>query len=230
MPVTSFVPHLGLLGYFPALVKITELKNMTGLTIIGGGLSGCEAAWQAANRGINVELFEMRPLKETGAHVSPYLGELVCSNSFGSDLPDRASGLLKCELRKLNSLLIECADKTAVPAGSALAVDREKFAELVTEKIENHAHIKIVRQEYTRIPETAAVIASGPLTSNSLSESIAQLTGKEHLYFLMLYHQLLLSNQLIWGSHFALRDFSVANYMKAITSIVYLIKMNMILL
>jgi methylenetetrahydrofolate--tRNA-(uracil-5-)-methyltransferase len=158
-------------------------KNMADLTIIGGGLSGCEAAWQAANRGFKVELFEMRPLKETGAHVSPYLGELVCSNSLGSDLPDRAPGLLKRELRKLNSLLIECADKTAVPAGSALAVDRKKFAKLVTEKIDNHPLIKIVRQEYTRIPETAAVIASGPLTSNSLSESIAKLTGKEHLYF-----------------------------------------------
>jgi methylenetetrahydrofolate--tRNA-(uracil-5-)-methyltransferase len=156
---------------------------MADLKIIGGGLSGSEAAWQAANRGMSIELYEMRPLMETGAHVSPLLGELVCSNSLGSELPDRAPGLLKQELRKLNSLLIECADATKVPAGGALAVDRERFAKLVTQRIENHPNIKIIRQEYRSIPKTPAVIATGPLTSSSLSGEIAQLTGKDHLFF-----------------------------------------------
>jgi methylenetetrahydrofolate--tRNA-(uracil-5-)-methyltransferase len=107
------------------------------LTIIGGGLAGSEAAWQAASLGIKVKLFEMRPAVSTGAHQSAYLGELVCSNSLGSTLPDRASGMLKEELRTLNSFLIHCADETAVPAGGALAVDRELFAKKITTEIEN---------------------------------------------------------------------------------------------
>jgi|JFJP01.1.fsa_nt_gi methylenetetrahydrofolate--tRNA-(uracil-5-)-methyltransferase len=156
---------------------------MTTLTIIGGGLAGSEAAWQSAQRGLKVRLYEMRPSTPTGAHLSSDLAELVCSNSLGSNLPDRASGVLKNELRYLNSMLLECAEASALPAGAALAVDREAFARLVTEKIQSHPNIEIVREEVTDIPQTPAIIASGPLTSASLSQSIAKLSGEEHLFF-----------------------------------------------
>jgi methylenetetrahydrofolate--tRNA-(uracil-5-)-methyltransferase len=153
------------------------------LIIVGGGLAGSEAAWQAAIRGINVRLFEMRPVTETGAHTSPYLAELVCSNSLGSNLPDRAAGVLKDELRSLGSLLIDCADVTAVPAGGALAVDRELFAQKVTDRIENHPNIHIIRQEVVEIPESPAIISSGPLTSPKFTEAIQNLTGYSQIYF-----------------------------------------------
>jgi methylenetetrahydrofolate--tRNA-(uracil-5-)-methyltransferase len=156
---------------------------MDRLTIIGGGLAGSEAAWQAAQRGIGVDLYEMRPYVETGAHVTDHLGELVCSNSLGSNLSDRASGLLKNELRKLNSLLIRCAEETSVPAGGALAVDRDEFAQLVTRRIIEHPNINVVRREIRDIPSSPTVIASGPLTSKYLSDAIAELTGHEHLFF-----------------------------------------------
>lgn len=156
---------------------------MPELIIIGGGLAGSEAAWQAAERGIQVKLFEMRPHHPTGAHVSPYLAELVCSNSLGSNLPDRAPGLLKEEIRRMGSLLLQCAEETSVPAGGALAVGRDQFARLVTTKIEKHPRIQLFREEITSIPEQAVIIASGPLTSNRLSKSIMQLTGQDHLYF-----------------------------------------------
>ena len=156
---------------------------MIELTIIGGGLAGSEAAWQAAERGLDVRLFEMRPQVSTGAHETGDLAELVCSNSLGSNLPDRASGLLKNEARRLGSMLLECAEKAALPAGAALAVDRGVFAHLVTERIEKHPRIQIVREEATEIPPTPAIIASGPLTSARLSESLAALNGQEHLYF-----------------------------------------------
>lgn len=156
---------------------------MSDLVIIGGGLAGSEAAWQAANRGISVTLYEMRPDKQTGAHVSSNLAELVCSNSLGSNVPDRASGLLKNELRKLDSLLIQCADETAVPAGGALAVDRIAFSRLVTERTETHPRIKLVREEIITIPDIPTIIASGPLTSDGLSKSIRDITGNNHLYF-----------------------------------------------
>ncbi len=153
------------------------------LSIIGGGLAGSEAAWQAAQRDIRVRLYEMRPEVETGAHTGPHFAELVCSNSLGSDLADRAPGVLKNELRRMGSLLIECAEQTAVPAGGALAVDRDQFAALVTKKISEHPKIEVVRQEVKSIPDTPTIIASGPLTSTSLSDSIAELSGQEHLYF-----------------------------------------------
>ncbi len=153
------------------------------LMVVGGGLAGSEAAWQAAQRGIRVRLYEMRPKVATGAHVSPYLAELVCSNSLGSTLPDRAAGLLKAELRRLGSLLLQAAEESAVPAGSALAVDREVFAQKVTAALENHPNITIVREEVTDIPDQPAIIASGPLTSPRLSQALARLTGQEHLYF-----------------------------------------------
>ena len=156
---------------------------MKNLTIIGGGLAGSEAAWQAAERGIQVYLYEMRPFTPTGAHLTPNLGELVCSNSLGSDLPDRASGVLKAELRRLGSMLLECAYKTSLPAGSALAVDREAFAQLITARISSHPKIEVVREEVTSLPDGATIVASGPLTSPNLSNAIAALSGQEHLYF-----------------------------------------------
>lgn len=153
------------------------------LIVIGGGLAGSEAAWQAAQRGLLVRLVEMRPGLPTGAHQTSDLAELVCSNSFGSNLPDRASGLLKSELRRMGSLLLECAESTALPAGSALAVDRISFARKVTESLSSHPNIEIVRQEAVKIPDGLTVIASGPLTSERLSSAIAALTGEDHLYF-----------------------------------------------
>ncbi|PID87265.1 MAG: methylenetetrahydrofolate--tRNA-(uracil(54)-C(5))-methyltransferase (FADH(2)-oxidizing) TrmFO [Chloroflexi bacterium] len=153
------------------------------LTIIGGGLAGSEAAWQAAELGLNVQLYEMRPQQQTPAHVTDQLAELVCSNSLGSRLPHKASGLLKAELRGLGSLILACAQQTAVPAGSSLAVDREDFARLVTSKIESHPGIEIIREEVTAVPDIATIIASGPLTSDALAEDIARLTGQDYLYF-----------------------------------------------
>ncbi len=156
---------------------------MATIVIVGGGLAGSEAAWQAAEHGTDVLLYEMRPLKMTPAHVSDLLAELVCSNSLGSDLLDRAAGLLKAELRQLGSLLLACADETRVPAGAALAVDRQRFAAEVTRRITSHPRIHLVREEVTTIPPGPAVIATGPLTSDALAASIAELTGQERLYF-----------------------------------------------
>lgn len=156
---------------------------MKEITIIGGGLAGSEAAWQAANLGLQVKLYEMRPARETGAHISSDLAELVCSNSLGSNLPDRASGMLKEELRRLGSLLLNCAEKTAVPAGGALAVDRAAFSASVTEAIQAHPAIEVIREEVRAIPEGAAIIASGPLTSPDLTRAVQALTGQDYLFF-----------------------------------------------
>lgn len=156
---------------------------MSDLIVIGGGLAGSEAAWQAAERGLRVRLYEMRPDTTTGAHRTPDLAELVCSNSLGSNLPDRASGLLKNELRRLGSLLLDCAESAALPAGGALAVDREGFARLVTQRIQEHPNIELIREEVPDVPDTPAIIASGPLTSDRLSRAIAALSDEEHLFF-----------------------------------------------
>jgi methylenetetrahydrofolate--tRNA-(uracil-5-)-methyltransferase len=153
------------------------------LSVIGGGLAGTEAAWQAARSGLKVRLYEMRPFLSTGAHKTSNLAELVCSNSLGSSLPDRASGVLKNELRLMGSLLLECAEVTAVPAGTALAVDRDAFSILVTERIMTNPNIELVRKEVSAIPSEPVIIASGPLTSNRLSASIASFTGENQLYF-----------------------------------------------
>lgn len=154
------------------------------LTIIGGGLAGCEAAWQAAERGVEVVLYEMRPMVMTPAHESGCLAELVCSNSLKSDLLTSAHGLLKKEIRRIGSVIISSAEETKVPAGQALAVDRERFAEVVTKRIENHHRIEVRREEVTEIPsDRPVIIATGPLTSNSLAKNIARLTGSDRLYF-----------------------------------------------
>jgi methylenetetrahydrofolate--tRNA-(uracil-5-)-methyltransferase len=156
---------------------------MSDLIVIGGGLAGTEAAWQAAEHGLEVDLYEMRPSVSTGAHQTEYLAELVCSNSLGSKLPDRASGMLKSELHQLGSMLLECAEHAALPAGAALAVDRDLFARQATERIQNHPHIRVIRREFTEIPAGLCIIASGPLTSPLLSKKLAALSGEEHLSF-----------------------------------------------
>lgn len=153
------------------------------MIVIGGGLAGCEGAWQAAECGLSVALYEMRPNFQTGAHATANLAELVCSNSLGSNLIDRASGLLKEELRRLGSLLIRCADETSVPAGNALAVDRNLFAARVTESILCHPRIRLFREEIIDIPNQPTIIASGPLTSLHLSAAIQSITGQENLFF-----------------------------------------------
>jgi methylenetetrahydrofolate--tRNA-(uracil-5-)-methyltransferase len=155
----------------------------TCIQVIGGGLAGSEAAWQIAERGIAVQLYEMRPLNQTPAHRTAYLAELVCSNSLGSNLPDRAPGVLKNELRRLGSLLLKCAERAVVPAGGALAVDRDVFAQTVTETLEEHPVITLVREEVTAIPDGPCVIATGPLTAPALAKDIARLVGEEYLYF-----------------------------------------------
>lgn len=153
------------------------------IIIIGGGLAGCEAAWQAAKLGVKVYLYEMRPEKQTDAHQTGDLAELVCSNSFGSNVPDRAAGLLKQEAKLLASLLLECAEASAIPAGTALAVDRLTFSALVTQRLSAHPLIKIIRQEVTSLPDQPCIVASGPLTSTALSENLASFTGEEGLFF-----------------------------------------------
>ena len=159
---------------------------MPDLVVVGGGLAGSEAAWQAAQRGLRVMLYEMRPQRMTPAHVSPWLAELVCSNSLGSNLVDRAPGLLKQELRRLGSLIVAAADATGVPAGGALAVDREAFAQMVTDRIRTHPRITVRCQEIikvTRSGDRPLIVATGPLTSPALAAELAALTGSEHLYF-----------------------------------------------
>lgn len=153
------------------------------MIVIGGGLAGCEAAFQAAEHGLRVALYEMRPQRSTPAHQTDQLAELVCSNSLGSNLPDRAPGLLKNELRALGSLLLRCAAQAAVPAGGALAVDRQVFASAVSAAIEGHPRIRLIREEVTQIPDLPCVVASGPLTSEALSADIARLIGGDSLYF-----------------------------------------------
>ena len=151
--------------------------NNTAVTIIGAGLAGCEAAWQLANAGIKVRLCEMKPAKYTPAHKYSGFAELVCSNSLKASRVNSAAGLLKEEMRRLGSLTVPCAVETAVPAGGALAVDRTLFSDLVTEKIRSHPNIEICSGEVTEIPEGNVIIASGPLTSDALAESIKKLSG-----------------------------------------------------
>lgn len=152
--------------------------------VIGGGLAGCEAAWQLANQGVEVTLYEMKPQKYSPAHTLPTLSELVCSNSLRSDMLENAVGLLKEEMRRINSVIMMCADATRVPAGGALAVDREGFSKLVTEKISSHPNITIVNKEINQIPEDEyTIVASGPLTDGELYENISKFFDDEYLHF-----------------------------------------------
>jgi methylenetetrahydrofolate--tRNA-(uracil-5-)-methyltransferase len=157
---------------------------MNEVIVIGGGLAGVEAAWQAARAGTRVRLYEMRPVKQTAAHRTDKLAEIVCSNSLKSDEPGTAPYLLKEELRRAGSFVMEAAAATRVPAGAALAVDRQQFAEYITEKIEANPNIEIVREEVTRIPEhQITIIATGPLSSDAMTDEIMKLTGSDQLYF-----------------------------------------------
>ena len=155
--------------------------------IIGGGLAGSEAAWQAASRGVRAVIHEMRPVRPTAVHKTDRLAELVCSNSFRGDKLDNAVGLLKEEMRRLGSLIMQAADGNRVPAGAALAVDRERFSQAVTDAVQSHPLISVVREELQSVPRDASsyplIIATGPLTSDALSRDIAALVGGEHLYF-----------------------------------------------
>src|SRR5271165_6675056 len=155
------------------------------IKIIGAGLAGSEAAWQCARRGLDVELFEMRPVRSTPAHQTADFAELVCSNSLKSDSENTAPWLLKEEMRRAGSLLMDIAAQTAVPAGHALAVDRENFSAAVTEAIEREPLITVMREEVTRIDENdgITIVASGPLTSDALTQEILRLSGSEQLYF-----------------------------------------------
>ena len=152
--------------------------------VIGGGLAGCEAAWQLANQGVEVTLYEMKPDKYSPAHTLPTLSELVCSNSLRSDMLENAVGLLKEEMRRLNSVIMMCADATRVPAGGALAVDREGFSKMVTEKVSSHLNIRVVNKEITEIPEDEyTIVASGPLTDGELYQNISKFFDDEYLHF-----------------------------------------------
>lgn len=152
--------------------------------VVGAGLAGCEAAYQLAKRNIKVKLYEMKKIKKTEAHHSENFAELVCSNSLGGDHLANASGLMKEELRILDSLVISVADKFKVPAGQALAVDRDKFSEEITRIIRNHPNIELVEEEFIDIAEDKIVLlASGPLTSEKLFDKIIELTGEDSLYF-----------------------------------------------
>ncbi len=153
------------------------------LIVVGGGLAGSEAAWQASSRGVKVVLYEMRPNKHSGAHKTDLLGELVCSNSLRSNDLYTAPGLLKKELSMAGSLIMAAADASVVPAGSALAVDRNLFAEFITRSIAHNGNIEVIREEVTSLPDSAAVIATGPLSSDTIIKSLSHLIGSEHLYF-----------------------------------------------
>ena len=152
-------------------------------TVVGAGLAGCEAAWQLAERGVQVQLIEMKPQKMTPAHHSRDFAELVCSNSFRGDRLTNAVGLLKEEMREMGSLIMKCADSTRVPAGGALAVDRQGFADMVTNSIKNNPNIQIVHKEVTAIPDEPVIIATGPLTSDPLTEAIQNMPGMNTLHF-----------------------------------------------
>ncbi len=153
------------------------------VTVVGGGLAGCEAAWQLAERGVSVRLIEMRPATPSPAHHSADLGELVCSNSLKSENPESAAGLLKAELAAMGSLVLAVAHETRVPAGGALAVDREHFARALTDRLASHRNVEVVREEAVALPEGRLIIATGPLTSPAFATVIEELVGQERLAF-----------------------------------------------
>ena len=158
--------------------NVTPIVN-----VVGAGLAGSEAAWQIASRGVNVRLYEMRPVQQTPAHHTDKFAELVCSNSLRANSLTNAVGVIKEEMRRLDSVIIAAADACSVPAGGALAVDRHEFSAHVTEKVRNHPLVEVVNEEVTEIPEGITIIATGPLTSPALAEKVRKLTGEEYLYF-----------------------------------------------
>ncbi len=191
---------------------------MADLIIVGGGLAGCEAAWQAVRHGLQVALYEMRPHTQTPAHQTGWLAEIVCSNSFGTNQRNRPAGLLKTELRSLNSFIMQCADDSSLPAGSALAVDREIFSRNVTERLGNTHGIEILRQEITSVPDGPCIIASGPLTAPALSTSISALLGDQFLYFYDAVSPIVEAGSIdmskaFWGSRYGNRDESAGDYL-----------------
>lgn len=168
------------------------------VNIVGAGLAGSEAAYQLAQRGIKVNLIEMRPVKQTPAHHTDKFAELVCSNSLRGNALTNGVGVLKEEMRRLDSLIISAADKARVPAGGALAVDRHDFSGYITETLRNHPNVTVINEEINSIPEGYTIIATGPLTTENLAKEIVDITGKDQLYFMMQLLQLLKKNRLIW--------------------------------
>lgn len=166
-----------------AQMKIDAAKSVPEVMVIGAGLAGSEAAWQLATRGIKVKLFEMRPKKYTPAHKTDKFAELVCSNSLGSNVEESPGGILKSELRRLGSLIMKCADRNGVPAGRALAVDRELFSQCVTEKLKEHPLVEIRHEEIGYLPHSLAIVATGPLTSDAMAKSLKSVVGEDFLYF-----------------------------------------------
>jgi methylenetetrahydrofolate--tRNA-(uracil-5-)-methyltransferase len=198
------------------MILLTEGGEMQSVKVIGGGLAGCEAAWQIAKNGIKVDLYEMRPYKNTPAHRTDKLAELVCSNSLRSNEITNAAGLLKQEMRLLDSLIIKVADETKIPAGGALAVDRQRFSSTITSIVEEHPNIIIHREEIKNIPETPAVIATGPLTSDEFSEALGNFLGSEHLYFYDAASPIITGDSInweraFWGSRYGKGDEDYVN-------------------
>lgn len=179
-----------------------QVSEMQSVKVIGGGLAGCEAAWQIAKRNIKVDLYEMRPNKTTPAHYTGSLAELVCSNSFRSNEANTAAGLLKEEMRLLDSLIIRSADLTRIPAGCALAVDREKFADIVTRTITENPNITVHIKEASIMPEAPAIVATGPLTSDKMSEAICDFLGNGHLYFYDAASPIVMADSVDWDKAF----------------------------
>lgn len=153
------------------------------VNVIGAGLAGSEAAWQLANRGVKVKLYEMRPMKQTPAHHTDKFAELVCSNSLRANTLTNAVGVLKEEMRKLNSVIISSADESSIPAGGALAVDRHEFSALVTARVKNHENVTVIHEVVNKIPDGPTIVATGPLTAPALADHLKQLTGEDYLYF-----------------------------------------------
>lgn len=163
--------------------RLAGVRRAPLCSVVGGGLAGCEAAWQLAERGVPVRLFEMRPLVMSPAHATDRLAEVVCSNSFGAEGETAAAGILKAELAIFRSLVLECAHASRVPAGGALAVDRERFSGLVTERILGHPNIALVREEVRTIPAGPAILATGPLTAEPLAGALREALGHEYVAF-----------------------------------------------
>ena len=192
-------------------------QEMDELIIVGGGLAGCEAAWQAAKRGISVRLYEMRPLTKTLAHRTSLLAEIICSNSLGSKLVNRASGLLAAEIEMMDSLLLESAKLHQVPAGRALAIDRQSFSQYVQDKLSSLPNVSILREEVKQIPDTPVIIASGPLTSPPFAKAVSDFCGQDNLFFFDALAPIIESDSInmdiaFWGSRYEMESKDKGDY------------------